>query len=289
MIWLIGNKGMLGTDVENLLKNESIPYIASDKETDINDFLALQKFLAGKNISWIINCSAYTAVDRAEDEQEIALKINSHGVLNIAEIAKDKNAKLIHISTDYVFNGEKDGAYIETDITDPVNAYGKSKLCGEQKITDIIKNYFIIRISWLFGKNGNNFIYTMLRLFKERDEISVVADQSGSPTYTVDAAGLIIKIITENSDRYGIYHYTNEGLTSWHEFSTQIYSQAKELGLITKNVKIIPITTEQYPTKAKRPKNSYMSKDKIKNTFMIQIPEWQDALKRFLNEINTAR
>lgn len=289
MIWLIGNNGMLGADVQYLLKDGSIPFIASDKEIDITDFEALKRFCAGKNISWIINCSAYTAVDKAEDEPGTAIKINSDGVLNIAKIAKEKDAALIHLSTDYVFNGEKKGEYTETDFTDPVSAYGRSKLLGEKNITDTIKKFFIIRISWLFGKNGNNFVHTMLRLFNDRDEVKVVADQSGSPTYTADTAGLILKIVNENSDRYGIYHYTNEGRTTWHEFAAQIYKQASALGLIKKNVKITPITTEQYPTKARRPQNSCMSKDKIKNTFHIQIPDWKDALNRFLNELNIKR
>lgn len=283
MIWLIGNKGMLGTDVEHLLREKQIEYIASDKEVDITDEKVLRNYVKDKEISWIINCSAYTAVDKAEDERELAFMLNSDGVLNNARLAKIKNARLIHLSTDYIFDGSKKDAYTEEDIPNPVGVYGKSKLEGERNIIKTIQQYFIIRIAWLYGQNGNNFVHTMLRLFSEKNEVRVVQDQWGSPTYTKDVAAIIVRLITDNSDRFGIYNYTNESRTNWYEFALMIYSLAKKKGLISKEVKILPITTEEYPTKAVRPKNTYLSKDKIKQTFGIQIRPWQEALEEFIN------
>ncbi len=274
---------MLGTDVELLFREKRIEYIASDKEVDILNKDALQNYVTDKKISWIINCSAYTAVDKAEDEEEHAFKINSIGVLNIAGLAKMKNAGLIHLSTDYVFDGSKKDAYTEYDIPNPAGVYGKSKLEGERNIIKTIQKYYIIRIAWLYGRNGNNFVHTMLRLFSERNEVRVVQDQWGSPTYTKDVAAMIMKLIVNDSGKFGIYNFTNEGRTNWYEFTEQIYTLAKKKGLIDKEVRIIPVSTEEYPTKAVRPKNSYLAKDKIKQTFGIQIRPWHEALEDFIN------
>jgi len=282
MIWLIGNKGMLGTDVEILLKNEGMDYIASDQEIDITNVDELQKFAQSKPITWIVNCAAYTAVDKAEDEPELAFKINAEGPENIAEIAKQKGAKLIHISTDYVFDGTKKDAYTETDTPNPLGVYGKSKLQGEINIQRTLKEYFILRTAWLYGKHGNNFIYTMLRLFKERDEIRVVGDQFGAPTYAPDLAQAIIKIIQINSETYGIYHFTSEGKTTWYDFACQIYNTSKQQGILTKDTALLKITTDQYPTKAKRPQNSYLSKEKIQKVFNVDVQPWQHGLNDFL-------
>ncbi len=285
MIWLIGNKGMLGSDVGYFLKETHKDYIASDIEVDITDLEELKRFISDKKIDWIINCSAYTAVDKAEDEPGKAFKINAEGALNIAKIAREKEAKLIHISTDYVFDGEKNGSYTEDDDPNPMGVYGKSKLEGERNIQNIIEKYFILRTAWLYGKNGNNFVYTMLRLFKEKEVVKVVSDQWGTPTHTKDLAGTIIKIIQDKSDKYGIYHFTNEGRTNWYEFAKEIYERAKKHKLIKKNINIIPITTEEYPTKAVRPKNTYMSKEKIKSSFGLNIRDWGNSLEEFLMDI----
>ncbi|MBA7608441.1 dTDP-4-dehydrorhamnose reductase [subsurface metagenome] len=285
MIWLIGNKGMLGSDVGYFLKETHKDYIASDIEVDITDLEELKRFINDKKIDWIINCSAYTAVDKAEDEPEKAFKINTEGALNIAKIAREKEAKLIHISTDYVFDGEKNGSYTEDDDPNPMGAYGKSKLEGERNIQNIIEKYFILRTAWLYGKNGNNFVYTMLELFKEKEVVKVVSDQWGTPTHTKDLAGTIIKIIQDKSDKYGIYHFTNEGRTNWYEFAKEIYERAKKHKLIKKDLNIIPITTEEYPTKAVRPKNTYMSKEKIKSSFGLNIRDWGNSLEEFLMDI----
>jgi dTDP-4-dehydrorhamnose reductase len=287
MIWLIGNKGMLGNDVEKLLKERGLTYWASDKEVDISDYKALEKFGKDKKIKWVINCAGYTKVDKAEEEIDEAFRINKDGVRNIALFSAKRQIRLIHISTDYVFGGWQEGsavAYREDDKTNPINIYGKSKLAGEEEIKKILEKYFIIRTAWLYGLKGNNFVYTILRLFRERDLVKVVEDQWGSPTYTADLAGAILKIIEDDSSSYGIYHFTNKGSTNWYEFTRAIYKKANRLGLIdgNKKVEIQPIKAEEYPTAAKRPKYSVLSKEKIKRKFNLRIRKWDEALDEFL-------
>jgi len=294
MIWLIGNKGMLGNDVEKLLKERGLTYWASDKEVDISDYKALEKFGKDKKIKWVINCVGYTKVDKAEEEVEVAFRINKDGVRNIALFSAKRQIRLIHISTDYVFDGRQEGgavAYREDDKTNPINIYGKSKLAGEEEIKKILEEYFIIRTAWLYGAKGNNLVYTMLRLFKERDLVKVVEDQWGSPTYTVNLAGAILKIIEDDSVNYGIYHFTNEGMTNWYEFAQAIYREAKKLGLIedNKKVEIQPIKTEDYPTAARRPRYSVLSKEKIKKELGLKIREWDKALEDFLISLRENR
>jgi len=293
MIWLIGNKGMLGNDVEKLLKERGLNYWASDNEVDIGDYKALEKFGKDKKIKWVINCAGYTKVDKAEKEIDEAFRINKDGVRNIALYSNKRQIKLIHISTDYVFDGrqERTVAYSEDDKMNPINIYGKSKLAGEKEIKKILEEYFIIRTAWLYGVQGNNFIYTMLRLFKERDVVKVVEDQWGSPTYTVDLAGTILRIIDDNSVSYGIYHFTNEGMISWYEFAKTIYKKAKRLGLIEGNKKIViePIKTEDYPTAAERPKYSVLSKEKARKEFNLKIRNWEEALDDFLISLKADR
>lgn len=286
MIWLIGHKGMLGSEVKRLLTESAMPYLASDLEVDITDIQRLRAHVMDRSLAWIINCSAYTAVDRAEDERELAFRINSDGVRNIASIAAEKKAKLIHISTDYVFDGSKEGAYLETDRPNPVGVYGASKYEGERHIEASLASYFILRTAWLYGRQGNNFVHTMIRLFHEREEVRVVSDQWGSPTLAGDLAGAIIHIVSRDTDQYGIYHFTNEGRTHWHAFASAIYQLARERGLIDREVRIIPVTTDQYPTKTRRPANSYLSKEKIRRIFGISIRTWQEALAEFIGELS---
>jgi len=287
MIWLIGNKGMLGQDVEKLFKRKRLSYLASDKEVDITDYPILQEFTKNIKLAWIINCSGYTEVDKAEKEIEKAFLINRDGVRNISKIAIEKQAKLIHISTDYVFNGEKKFhlSYTEDDKTGPINLYGESKLAGEREIKENLKEYFIIRTAWLYGMGGKNFVFTMLKLFKEKEEIKVISDQWGSPTYTVDLAEVILKIINNDSDSFGIYHFTNEGVTNWYEFAREIYRKSKKLGIIDsiKEVEIRAIETKEYSTPAQRPKWSWLSKEKIKRELSLDIRNWEDALTDFLS------
>jgi len=294
MIWLIGNKGMLGNDVEKLLKERGLTYWASDNEVDISDYRALEKFGKDKKIRWIINCAGYTKVDKAEEEIDEAFRINKDGVRNIALFSAKRQVRLIHISTDYVFDGRQEEgaiAYSDDDKTNPINIYGRSKLAGEEEIKKILEEYFIIRTAWLYGAKGNNFVYTILKLFKERDLVKVVEDQWGSPTYTVDLAGAILKIIEDNSASYGIYHFTNEGMTNWYEFAWTIYKKAKRLGLIedNKKVEIQPIKTEDYPTAARRPRFSILSKEKIKREFDLKVRDWDKALEDFLVSLKENR
>ena len=287
MIWLIGNQGMLGYEVEELLKKNNLSYTASDQEIDITDFSILVQYIKDKKIDWIVNCAAYTAVDKAEKEKEKAYSINRDGVRNITKIASEKQAKLIHISTDYVFDGKKNkqSAYTEENQANPMGIYGKSKLAGEKEIINLLDKYFIIRTAWLYGANGHNFVYTMLRLFREREVITVVDDQWGSPTYAADLAEVILKIIETGSDKFGIYHFANEGVTNWYEFARAIYDKSKSLGIInrSKKVEIKPIKTEEYPTAAIRPQYSVLSKDKVKKEFNLKIRNWHKALEDFLN------
>ena len=293
MIWLIGNKGMLGQEVEKLFKRKRLSYLASDKEVDITNYPILQEFTKNIELAWIINCSGYTDVDKAEKEIEKTFLINRDGVRNISKIAIEKQAKLIHISTDYVFNGKKDMplSYTEDDKTEPINLYGESKLAGEKEIKETLEEYFILRTAWLYGRGGKNFVSTMLKLFKEKEEIKVVSDQWGSPTYTVDLAEVILKMINNDSDKFGIYHFTNEGVTNWYEFAREIYRKSKKLGIIDSNkeVKIRAIETKEYPTPAQRPKCSWLSKEKIKRELNLEIRNWEDALTDFLSFLSLQR
>lgn len=279
MIWLIGNRGMLGADVERLLERRSLSYRTSDTDVDITDYGALRAYAASYPVDWIINCSAYTAVDAAEDERERAFLVNAEGVLNIARVAKDIGAALVHVSTDYVFDGEKVDAYREDDPTNPIGAYGESKLAGERNVISAMDRHFIVRTAWLYGERGKNFVHTMIRLFREREEVRVVADQWGSPTFTRDLAAALVTVAERNSDRYGIYHYTNDGRATWHEFAQAIYDLSRRHGLVDRDVRIVPITTAEYPTKARRPKNSYLSKEKMIRDLGVRCRPWREALE----------
>ena len=284
MIWLIGGKGMLGSDIAEALSSEGIAFISSDAETDITDIEQLRDFAKNKEIRWIINCAAYTAVDKAESEQELAHKINATGVGNISEIATEINAKLIHFSTDYVFNGSETKPYDETDIPNPIGIYGKTKLAGEIILKEQCQKYFIFRISWLYGVYGNNFVKTMVRLFNEKSELGIVSDQIGAPTYTETLAENIAKLIKSESDKYGIYHYSDNGDISWFDFATEIKDQAVKEGLAPESVKLKPITTDMYPTPAKRPANSRFDKSKVKQ-LGFTINPWQENLKKYFAKL----
>ncbi len=283
MIWLVGNRGMLGTEVHRRLQARNLEHVATDLDVDITDRQALSAFSGPLALSWIVNCSAYTAVDRAEDEPEKAFRINAEGVRNLAQLARRKGAGFLHISTDYVFDGMKEGAYLETDTPNPSGVYGRSKLQGELYIRENIDSHVILRTAWLYGPDGNNFVRTMLRLFQERDEVRVVADQWGSPTLAGDLADAILQIITRETIQYGTFHFTNEGRTNWFEFASLILALARKYHLIDREVRLLPITTEQYPTKALRPANSYLSKEKIQTVFGISVRPWQEALESFMN------
>ena len=242
--------------------------------------------LGSAHPEWILNCAAYTAVDLAEDERESAFAINAAGPLNLARAAQMAGAALVHISTDYVFNGEKGADYDEDDAPAPVNTYGKSKLEGEIAVRGTLERYFIIRSAWMYGRNGKNFVDTMLRIFQERQEVRIVSDQTGNPTYALDLAQVLVALVSRQDHRYGTYHFTNEGRTSWYDFARAIYEEALLLGRLDRKVGIVPITTEEYPTKARRPRSSCLSKEKIKRELAIPLRGWREALRSYL-EIKT--
>jgi len=283
-ILVIGKNGQLGKSIHKLVANtkQNDNFIfAGRKELDLSNKNNIACYFQGNVFDIIINCAAYTAVDKAERERGLANQVNNLAVGQLAQIAKNQRAKLIHISTDYVFDGKSSQPYKEADKTNPINIYGKTKLAGEvilQRIMSI--NAIIIRTSWLYSEYGNNFVKTMLKLGKEKNEINIVSDQIGSPTYAGDLAEAILKII--NNKNYleqqstEIYHYSNEGEVSWFDF-------AKEIFKITKtDCKVKPITTDQYPTPAKRPENTTMSKTVIADSFGISIVPWRISLISFL-------
>ena len=278
MIWVIGKNGMLAQDIINAFNKNNIEYIATASDIDITNIDILNNFSKDKNIKTIINCSAYTKVDLAEDEKDICYKVNGEGVKNITEIASKIKADLIHFSTDYVFDGENKKPYTEEDKTNPINIYGKSKLEGENYALSYNKS-IIIRVSWLYGIYGKNFVYTMINLMNSKESIKVVNDQFGSPTYTGDVAEVVLGFIQKNNFDYGLYHYTNEGNISWYDFANSIYKIGKEYNVITNDCKINPCTTEEYPTKAKRPKYSVLSVEKIKK--YAKIYDYEYSLNNF--------
>jgi len=286
MIWLIGSKGMLGTELSLLLKESNHSFIGTDCEVDITNPTAIQTFIrAQPPIDWIINCAAYTAVDKAEDEQEKSHLLNTEGPRNIARTANETGARLMHISTDYVFNGQGNRPYTEDDATDPIGVYGLTKRDGELAVLENNPRSYIIRTAWLYGRHGNNFVHTMLRLMNERDEVKVVDDQRGSPTWTVDLAETVIVFIkTEKAGKdvpYGVYHFTNEGIITWFDFAREIFRQGREQGRIAKDCAVKPCTSAEYPAKVKRPAYSVLDKTKIKTALDIAIPVWDNSLHKF--------
>jgi len=285
-VWLIGNRGMLGSEVDRLFAGSGVSLVATDRDCDITDIQALRSVAAAHRPRWIVNCSAYTAVDKAEDESDLAFRINADGVENIGKVAAENGANVVHISTDYVFDGTKEGAYTEEDPVNPLGVYGRSKAEGERRLLQATERSFIIRTAWLYGMQGSNFAFTMLRLFRERESIRVVDDQWGSPTYAPDLAHVITGIVEGDSTAYGIYHFTNEGRTSWHEFARAILREASAAGLADGRCRIDPIPTEQYPTKARRPKNSFLSKDKIRSQLGIEVRPWEAGLRDFFGELS---
>ena len=293
-ILVTGKNGQLGKSINKIVNtgngknnyqqdNEFI--FVGREELDLSNENNIARYFEDNAFDIVINCAAYTQVDKAEQEAELANQINHLAVKQLASIANKQQARLIHISTDYVFDGESDKPYTETDATNPINVYGKTKLAGEKALQEIMPtNAIIIRTSWVYSEFGNNFVSTMLRLGKERDELNVVSDQIGSPTYATDLAGVILEII-DNKDYQDkkqsteIYHYSNEGEISWYDFAKEIFKLAKI------DCKVSPITTEQYPTPAKRPKSTLIDKEKIVEKFSIKTPYWKETLCSCINNI----
>jgi len=285
-VLITGSNGQLGSEIKELVTNYSkLDFIFKDlPELDICNFEALQAFIMDNNINAIINCAAYTAVDKAEEEAEIAEKVNSKGVINIVNALQTVNGKLIHISTDYVFDGDHFLPYKETDPVSPIGVYGESKRAGELAVINSDIDSIVIRTSWLYSSYGNNFVKTMLRLGKEKESLGVIFDQVGTPTYARDLAKTCLEILCADSSvdiskNGNLYNYSNEGVSSWYDFAISIM----ELG--GKNCKVKPIQTKDYPTLAKRPQYSVLNKSKIKTDFKIEIPYWRDSLKDCIEKI----
>ena len=279
-ILVTGVKGQLGYDVVNEMKKRGLDPVGVDvDEMDITDKAACEKVITESNVDAVIHCAAYTAVDAAEDNVEICMKVNAEGTRNIAEVCKKLDIKMMYISTDYVFDGEGERPWEPDDARNPLNVYGQSKYEGELAVEELVEKFFTVRSAWVFGVNGKNFIKTMLRIGKERGAATVVCDQIGSPTYTYDLARLLVDMI--ESDKYGYYHATNEGgYISWYDFTCEIFKQA---GYTTN---VVPVTTEEYGlSKAARPYNSRLEKKKLVENGFEPLPTWQDALNRYLKEI----
>lgn len=322
MVWLIGKNGMLGSEIEALLQKEKLSHIATGHEIDITEEKIVQDF-ANENLrtcmavatenfkttqtNYIINCAAYTAVEKAETDKDAAYKLNAAAPLYLAKAAKNCRAALIHFSTNYVFgNVEAQKPFAESDQKNPLGVYGQTKSDGEDAIAATLHAHYILRTAWLYGKHGKgNFVRTMLKLMNEHDEIKVVADQFGTPTNAGDLAAVTLKIILANESisqtqktassiptadgkntlpiiPYGIYHYTNEGACSWFDFAKEIYELGKKYGHIKNNCRILPCTTAEYGAKVERPAYSVLSKEKIKNALRLEIAPWQESLEKFL-------
>lgn len=281
-VLVTGVKGQLGFDVMRELETRGMEGVGVDvEEMDITDAGACERVIKEAAPDAVIHCAAYTAVDAAEDNRDLCHMVNGEGTKHIAKVCGELDIPMMYISTDYVFNGQGERPWEPDDHREPLNVYGLTKYEGEIAVEQLLKKYFIVRIAWVFGLNGKNFIKTMLRLGKERGAVSVVDDQIGSPTYTYDLARLLVDMI--QTDRYGRYHATNEGLCSWYEFACEIFRQA---GM--DEVKVTPVDSASYPAKAKRPFNSRMSKEKLTENGFERLPSWQDALGRYLKVLSEA-
>jgi len=278
-VLVTGVNGQLGHDVVNELEKRGIEAVGTDiNNMDITDAECVNRVIKEASPDAVIHCAAYTAVDAAEDNEELCRRINVDGTRHIADVCKELDIKMIYISTDYVFGGQGVRPWEPDDDKDPQSVYGQTKYEGELAVQNTLSKYFIVRIAWVFGINGRNFVKTMLKLSENHDRITVVNDQFGSPTYTFDLAKLLVDMVL--TEKYGVYHATNEGICSWYEFACEIF---KEAGI---KMEVVPVTTEEYGAKANRPFNSRMSKDKLAENGFEKLPAWQDALKRYLAELN---
>lgn len=274
-ILVTGSTGQLGSDVvKELLKRGYSTLSPNRSELNLCSEDNIRNYILNSNCEAIVHCAAYTQVDKAEDEKDLCIKINATATKHIAKCAKILDIPMIYISTDYIFDGTKDGKYTENDETNPINIYGESKLAGEKYVQEILDKYYIVRTSWVFNINGKNFIETMLRLSKANNQLSIVNDQIGSPTYTKDLSRLLVDML--ETSKYGLYHATNEGYCSWYEFANTIFKLANI------NIDIKAINSNEYASRAKRPMNSKLSKDKLIEYGFKPLPHWEDALKDYL-------
>ncbi len=281
-VLVTGVGGQLGFDVVNELESRGHEAVGVDiQEMDITDAVSVNRVIRAAAPDAVIHCAAYTAVDAAEDNEELCRRVNADGTQNIANVCRDLDIKMIYISTDYVFGGQGERPWEPDDEREPQSVYGRTKYEGELAVQNTLEKYFIVRIAWVFGINGKNFIKTMLKLSQTHDTIRVVNDQFGSPTYTFDLAKLLADMV--ETEKYGVYHATNEGVCSWYEFACAIFEKA---GLGDK-MKVIPVTTAEYGAKAARPFNSRMSKEKLTENGFQRLPSWQDALERYLEALKS--
>ena len=281
-VLVTGSNGQLASCIKDLAcQYENLNFIYTDyQELDICDLKQVNTFFkSDPKIDYCINCAAYTAVDKAESDADKAFEINATGAKNLAIACHEFDVVLIQISTDFVFDGEKREPYVETDLPNPISVYGASKLQGEVEVKQRLEKYFILRTSWLYSEHGSNFMKTMLRLAETRDEISVVSDQIGTPTYAGDLAKLILNIVSSKNTNFGLYHYSNEGVVSWDDFAKAIF----EVSAV--EIKLNPIKTEDYPTPAKRPAYSVLSLEKTKKIFNITPPKWELGLKKAIENV----
>lgn len=278
MILVTGAKGQLGFDVSNELTKRKIPHIPTDVDLlDITDRIAVESFFAVNEISAVIHCAAYTAVDKAESESDLCFKVNARGTENLASECAKRDIKMLYVSTDYVFSGEGEVPFETQDKKNPQNIYGKSKLMGEDAVKKHLNKYFIVRTSWIFGEKNTNFIHTMLRLSETRNEVSVVCDQTGSPTYSKDLARLLCDIIL--TDKYGEYHGRNGGYCTWAELAEETFR------IVGKNVTVNPVKSEEYKAAAKRPKNSRLSLNSLSENGFTPLQHWKNAVREYLGNI----
>lgn len=285
MIWVIGCKGMLGTEICRQLTENNIQYVKSDIDVDITNIDALRSFAKSNSVTWIINCAAYTAVDKAESDVELATKLNEVAPGNIAKVAAEVGACVIHISTDYVFDGTGNSPRTEDMPVAPIGVYGVTKAKGEDAVRNNTDKYYILRTAWLYGWAGKNFVYTMIRAMNTHETVKVVNDQKGTPTFASDLAKVIIQIISKGDVPYGIYHCTDLGEITWWDFTNEIKKQGIETGWINEignSCVVNPCTTDEYPTPAKRPAYSVLNKEKIQNALGIKLPDWKESLNKFL-------
>ncbi|MDG1715032.1 dTDP-4-dehydrorhamnose reductase [Lacinutrix sp.] len=280
-ILVTGANGQLGKCLNAISKkHETMALVFMDsKDLDITNLVSVNKAFLESKYDYCINCAAYTAVDKAEEQEESAARVNEQGARNLALACKQSQTTLFHISTDFVFDGESNHPYNENDKTNPVSVYGRTKLNGEKEIVSILTKYYIIRTSWLYSEFGNNFVKTMLKLGSERDKLTIISDQIGTPTYAMDLANAIMTLITSEKPSYGIYNYSNEGTASWYDFAKAIFDIKKM------NLSLEPIPTKNYPTPAKRPLYSILNKEKIKNNFSMAIPYWRTSLENCLRQL----
>jgi len=286
MIWLVGKKGMLGSDLGRAFTAAGMKWLGTDRELDFTDPTALEEFCADKAIEWVVNCAAYTAVDRAENEPELCYQANVVGPECLARWASSHGAALIHLSTDYVFSGTSSVPYNEDDPVSPQGVYGRTKQQGEMMVREFCPLHYILRTSWLYGFEGPNFVSNMVRLMNEQEVVGVVADQWGSPTWTGDLASVIVSLIQRGGGDWGTYHATGEGECSWHGFALAILETARSRGVLdpAKPVIVTALTTDQYPAKAQRPARSILSKEKLKSIFGLNFPPWRLSLQTYFSK-----